>query len=96
MPELPEVETVRRGLQPVFEGARIVAVEQRRPDLRFPFPADFVASLTGRSVISLGRRTKYLTIHLDRDPVLICHLGMSGSFRILAGGDDAVPGIFHH
>lgn len=96
MPELPEVETVRRGLQPVFEGARIVAVEQRRPDLRFPFPADFVASLTGRSVISLGRRAKYLTMHLDRDPVLICHLGMSGSFRILAGGDDSVPGMFHH
>ncbi|TKT74949.1 bifunctional DNA-formamidopyrimidine glycosylase/DNA-(apurinic or apyrimidinic site) lyase [Aquamicrobium sp. LC103] len=96
MPELPEVETVRRGLQPVFEGSRIVAVEQRRPDLRFPFPADFAKRLTGREVISLGRRAKYLTVHLDRDPVLICHLGMSGSFRVETGTESAVPGTFHH
>ncbi|TYR29759.1 bifunctional DNA-formamidopyrimidine glycosylase/DNA-(apurinic or apyrimidinic site) lyase [Mesorhizobium microcysteis] len=96
MPELPEVETVRRGLQPVFEGSRIVAVEQRRPDLRFPFPPDFVASLTGRSVVSLGRRAKYLTIHLDRDPVLICHLGMSGSFRVLSESTATIPGDFHY
>ena len=96
MPELPEVETVRRGLQPVFEGSRIVRVEQRRPDLRFPFPADFVGRLTGRSVASLGRRAKYLTMHLDTDPVLICHLGMSGSFRIFSGDAQTVPGDFHH
>ena len=95
MPELPEVETVRRGLQPIFEGARILEVEQRRPDLRFPFPPAFAERLTGRSVVSLGRRAKYLTMHLDRDPVLICHLGMSGSFRILAG-EQTVPGVFHH
>ena len=78
MPELPEVETVRRGLQPVMEGATITRVEQRRPDLRFPFPPRFGERLTGRRVVSVGRRAKYLIIHLDRDPVLICHLGMSG------------------
>lgn len=96
MPELPEVETVRRGLQPVMEGARILDVEQRRPDLRYPFPADFVPRLRGRTVVSLGRRAKYLVTHLDRDPVLICHLGMSGSFRVLSGDDAALPGAFHH
>ncbi|MEO3997557.1 bifunctional DNA-formamidopyrimidine glycosylase/DNA-(apurinic or apyrimidinic site) lyase [Mesorhizobium sp. CAU 1732] len=96
MPELPEVETVRRGLQPVFEGSRILRVEQRRPDLRFPFPASFVERLTGREVISLGRRAKYLTMHLDRDPVLICHLGMSGSFRIHSGAEAGIVGDFHH
>lgn len=84
MPELPEVETVRRGLQPIFEGAQIVEVEQRRPNLRYPFPPDFVSRLRGRTVISLARRAKYLIAHLDRDPVLICHLGMSGSFRVVS------------
>jgi len=96
MPELPEVETVRRGLQPVMEGARILSVEQRRPDLRFPFPERFSESLSGRTIMSIGRRAKYLTMHLDRDPVLICHLGMSGSFRILSGRSASLPGVFHH
>src|SRR6185369_12649622 len=96
MPELPEVETVRRGLQPVLEGARIVKVEARRPDLRFPFPDRFVETLTGRRVTALGRRAKYLTMHLEGGAVLICHLGMSGSFRVEAGGASATPGIFHH
>ena len=94
MPELPEVETVRRGLQPVLEGALITEVEQRRPDLRFPFPERFADRLRGRTVVSLGRRAKYLTMHLDRDPVLICHLGMSGSFRILSDDAAALPGVF--
>ncbi|MEM6667295.1 MAG: DNA-formamidopyrimidine glycosylase family protein, partial [Pseudomonadota bacterium] len=92
MPELPEVETVRRGLLPVMEGAQVKAVEQRRPDLRFPFPADFVVRLTGRRVTALGRRSKYLTADLDDGGVLIMHLGMSGRFRI----DGASPGVFHH
>jgi formamidopyrimidine-DNA glycosylase len=96
MPELPEVETVRRGLQPVLEGARIVRVEARRPDLRFPFPAKFAQRLTGKTIIALGRRAKYLTMHLDGGPVLICHLGMSGSFRIETADDSATPGKFHH
>jgi len=96
MPELPEVETVRRGLQPVLEGARIVRVEARRPDLRFPLPDRFAERLAGRTITALGRRAKYLTMHVEDGPVLICHLGMSGSFRIEAGELDATPGEFHH
>ena len=96
MPELPEVETVRRGLQPVLEGARLVRVEARRPDLRFPFPARFSERLTGKTITALGRRAKYLTMHVDGGPVLICHLGMSGSFRIETAGGGEAPGTFHH
>jgi formamidopyrimidine-DNA glycosylase len=96
MPELPEVETVRRGLQPVMEGARIVSVETRRPDLRFPFPPDFAKRLSGRRIVSLGRRAKYLTAEIEGGPMLICHLGMSGSFRIEADGTAAAPGDFYH
>lgn len=96
MPELPEVETVRRGLQPVLEGARIVTVETRRPNLRFPFPERFSERLAGRRVISLGRRAKYLTAHTEDGPMLICHLGMSGSFRVEREGDVGTPGSFHH
>ena len=96
MPELPEVETVRRGLQPVVEGARIDRVEQRRPDLRFPFPERFTARLEGRTVTALGRRAKYLTFHLDDGLTMIAHLGMSGSFRIEKGDRAIVPGEFHY
>jgi formamidopyrimidine-DNA glycosylase len=96
MPELPEVETVRRGLQPVLEGARLTKVEARRPDLRFPFPERFSERLTGRTITALGRRAKYLTMHVQDGPVLICHLGMSGSFRIETGDDGETPGVFHH
>ncbi|MDF1608373.1 bifunctional DNA-formamidopyrimidine glycosylase/DNA-(apurinic or apyrimidinic site) lyase [Hoeflea sp. YIM 152468] len=97
MPELPEVETVRRGLQPVMEGARIIRVEQRRADLRFAFPDGFAARLEGRLIISLGRRAKYLIADLDDGTALISHLGMSGSFRIEADGTGSLkPGVFHH
>ncbi|AZO26107.1 bifunctional DNA-formamidopyrimidine glycosylase/DNA-(apurinic or apyrimidinic site) lyase [Mesorhizobium sp. M1B.F.Ca.ET.045.04.1.1] len=96
MPELPEVETVRRGLQPVLEGARLVNVEARRPDLRFPFPERFSERLAGKTVTALGRRAKYLTMHIEDGPVLICHLGMSGSFRVEAAGSSDTPGGFHH
>jgi formamidopyrimidine-DNA glycosylase len=96
MPELPEVETVRRGLAPTMEGARIVAVEQRRPDLRFPLPEQFAARLTGRRIVALGRRAKYLIADLDDGAALISHLGMSGSFRIEEGEAGHVPGRFHH
>ncbi|TSE13287.1 bifunctional DNA-formamidopyrimidine glycosylase/DNA-(apurinic or apyrimidinic site) lyase [Mesorhizobium intechi] len=96
MPELPEVETVRRGLQPVLEGARLTRVEARRPDLRFPFPERFSERLTGRTITALGRRAKYLTMHVQDGPVLICHLGMSGSFRIETDDDGETPGVFHH
>jgi formamidopyrimidine-DNA glycosylase len=97
LPELPEVETVRRGLQPVMERARIRRVTQRRADLRFPFPAGFAARLEGRHVVSLSRRAKYLIVELDDGLALVCHLGMSGSFRVEPDGDDPLkPGVFHH
>lgn len=95
MPELPEVETVRRGLQPIMEGAEVRAVEARRPDLRFPLPLNFSAKLEGRKIVSLGRRAKFLLIEMDRGPTVVCHLGMSGSFRIEAEAGSA-PGGFHY
>ena len=96
MPELPEVETVRRGLAPVMEGARIDSVDARRTHLRFPLPEDFAACLEGRTITGLGRRAKYLLVHLDQGPALICHLGMSGSFRVERETETDAPGIFHH
>src|ERR1700742_1716991 len=96
MPDLPEVETVRRGLQPVMEGARIVKAEARRKDLRFPFQKDFVTRLTGQTVTGLGRRAKYLMADLASGDVLLMHLGMSGSFRVLREEDEKTPGQFHH
>jgi formamidopyrimidine-DNA glycosylase len=96
MPELPEVETVRRGLAPVMEGARFIKVEANRPDLRRPFPKDFVKRLTGKTVTGLGRRAKYLLADLSSGDVLMMHLGMSGSFRVAKGGRAKTPGKFHH
>jgi formamidopyrimidine-DNA glycosylase len=96
MPELPEVETVRRGLQPVMEGSTIVRAEARRKDLRFPFQRDFVARLEGQVVTGLGRRAKYLLADLASGDVLLMHLGMSGSFRVIEGEDQKTPGKFHH
>jgi formamidopyrimidine-DNA glycosylase len=96
MPELPEVETVRRGLQPVMEGAKIVKAEARRKDLRFPFQKDFVARLTGQTVTGLGRRAKYLMADLGSGDVLLMHLGMSGSFRVETRAKAQTPGAFHH
>jgi len=92
MPELPEVETVRRGLEPVMVGRRLSRVLQRRPDLRWPLPERFAERLTGRRVGQLRRRSKYLLIDMDGDETLIVHLGMSG--RLLIGG--AALGEFHH
>ncbi len=96
MPELPEVETVRRGLAPAMEGARFVKIEQRRPDLRFPFPKDFARRLKGREVEKLERRAKYLLASLDDGEVLAMHLGMSGRFVIEKGKETIVPGEFVH
>jgi formamidopyrimidine-DNA glycosylase len=96
MPELPEVETVKRGLQPFMEGATIQSVEQRRPDLRFPFPASFAERLTGHKISSLERRAKYLILHIDNGLGLISHLGMSGSYRIEHEGKSDTPGDFQH
>jgi formamidopyrimidine-DNA glycosylase len=88
MPELPEVETVRSGLEPVLTGRRFVRVEQRRPDLRFPLPDRFAERLTGRRVLRLGRRAKYILVHLDRDEVLAIHLGMTGRLVVSNGGPE--------
>ena len=87
MPELPEVETVRRGLAPVMEGASFDRVELRRGDLRAPFPPRFAARLKGRRVEVLRRRGKFLLADLDNQTVLVMHLGMSGSFRIVGDGE---------
>src|SRR6185436_9100289 len=86
MPELPEVETVRAGLEPVLTGRSFVRVEQRRPDLRFPLPERFAERLTGRRVLRLERRAKYILVHLDRDEVLAVHLGMTGRLIVSNGG----------
>jgi formamidopyrimidine-DNA glycosylase len=96
MPELPEVETVRRGLQPVMEGARILKAEARRGDLRFPFQKDFAMRLQGQTVTGLGRRAKYLMADLGSGDVLLMHLGMSGSFRVQKPDEARTPGEFHH
>ena len=93
MPELPEVETVRRGLAPVLAGRRLVEVLQRRPDLRFPLPARFAERLRGRRIESIDRRGKYLLIHLEASEVWLAHLGMSGRFCI--DGEDA-PALGAH
>ncbi|HPE30765.1 MAG TPA: bifunctional DNA-formamidopyrimidine glycosylase/DNA-(apurinic or apyrimidinic site) lyase [Parvularculaceae bacterium] len=89
MPELPEVETVRRGLAPAMEGATFSRVELRRPDLRFPLPQDFARRLSGARVESLGRRGKYLVASLSTGESLIMHLGMSGRFTVERGSDRA-------
>ena len=92
MPELPEVETVRRGLVPVMEGRLIEHAETRRPDLRWPLPARMAERLTGQRVLRLGRRSKYLLADLGSGETLIVHLGMSG--RLLISGHS--PGAFNH
>lgn len=96
MPELPEVETVRRGLEPAMAGARFEAVETRRPDLRFPLPERMAERLTGRRVEALGRRAKYLLADLDNGEVLVMHLGMSGSFRVDEREKSYAPGSCAH
>jgi formamidopyrimidine-DNA glycosylase len=100
MPELPEVETVRRGLEPAMEGARFRKVELRRRDLRWPFPKDFKERLEGNTVTGLGRRAKYLLADLSSGDVLLMHLGMSGSFHVFdenaRGAAGAAPGNYYH
>lgn len=91
MPELPEVETVRRGLAPWLEGARIDAVTLNRPDLRFPFPPALAEGLTGSTIMSVGRRAKYLLITLSNGKTLLSHLGMTGSWRFAEHGIDKPP-----
>ena len=82
MPELPEVETVRRGLEPVLVGARLTHVRQNRPDLRFPFPERFVERLAGAVVERIDRRAKYLLTALSTGETWVTHLGMTGRFTV--------------
>lgn len=92
MPELPEVETVRRGLVPAMEGAVIASAQVNRPDLRWPFPENMAARLTGQRVTALRRRSKYILADLSGGESLLIHLGMSG--RMTVSGDPL--GQFHH
>ncbi|WP_455480956.1 bifunctional DNA-formamidopyrimidine glycosylase/DNA-(apurinic or apyrimidinic site) lyase [Bartonella sp. B12(2025)] len=100
MPELPEVETVRSGLEPVVTGAKIVSVTLNRRDLRFPFPEAFSERLMGRTIMELGRRAKYLLFHLSQNETILSHLGMSGSWRVedelLRGRSSATGNFFMH
>ncbi|WP_068299245.1 bifunctional DNA-formamidopyrimidine glycosylase/DNA-(apurinic or apyrimidinic site) lyase [Pararhodobacter sp. CCB-MM2] len=96
MPELPEVETVRRGLAPAMEGKRIALAEVRRPDLRWPLPERMAERLTGVRIERLRRRSKYILADLDTGETLLIHLGMTG--RMTVSGIEApyIPGQFHH
>lgn len=96
MPELPEVETVRRGLAPVLEGATIAEARAFRPDLRFPFPERFEERLTGAKVEGLTRRAKYILAPLDTGETWIMHLGMSGRFTVTRPGQVQEPGGFYY
>ncbi|MCQ0091851.1 bifunctional DNA-formamidopyrimidine glycosylase/DNA-(apurinic or apyrimidinic site) lyase [Roseovarius sp. M141] len=94
MPELPEVETVRRGLAPVMEGVVISQADVNRPNLRWPFPPDMAARLTGQRVLGLRRRSKYILADLDTGETLLIHLGMSG--RMLVSGDPLGQFVHDH
>jgi formamidopyrimidine-DNA glycosylase len=96
MPELPEVETVRRGLEPAMQGARFAKVEVHRGDLRWPLPKDFAQRLKGKTVTGLGRRAKYLLADISSGDVLIMHLGMSGSFHVFRRAADTALGRYYH
>src|SRR5712691_4917308 len=96
MPELPEVETVRRGLEQAMQGERITRVEIRRGDLRWPLAKDFAHRLEGKLVEGLGRRAKYLLVDLSSGDVLVMHLGMSGSFRVATRRGRTAPGRYYH
>src|SRR5580658_8835481 len=94
MPELPEVETIRRGLAPVLTGARLARVTARRPDLRFPLPHRFAERMTGVRIEALDRRAKYLLARLDQGETFVAHLGMSGRFEIADAGAPNGAGRF--
>ena len=96
MPELPEVETVRRGLEPAMDGARFTKVEVRRGDLRWPLPKDFARRLAGKTVTGIGRRAKYLLTDISSGDVLIMHLGMSGSFHVFRKTAGKALGGYYH
>ncbi len=95
MPELPEVETIRRGLAPALEGRVVARVEARRPDLRIPLPRDLASRVAGRRIEKVARRAKFLLIELDSDDVLVVHLGMSGRLH-LESGPGRAPAAHDH
>ena len=88
MPELPEVETVMRGLAPALEGQTIASAEIRRPNLRFPFPDNFTERLTNKKILHLERRAKYILAYLDDDSIWLSHLGMTGRFSVFVDGEN--------
>ncbi|MEO1309827.1 MAG: bifunctional DNA-formamidopyrimidine glycosylase/DNA-(apurinic or apyrimidinic site) lyase [Pseudomonadota bacterium] len=96
MPELPEVETVRRGLAPAMAGRRVDRLELRRADLRFPFPPRLAERVSGARIEALDRRAKYLLFHLDSGDTVLGHLGMSGRMSVVDAGAAATPGAFTH
>lgn len=97
MPELPEVETVKRGLEPALLGRVFTQVELRRKDLRFPFPAGFAEAMAGARIEALERRAKYILVHCSNGKTLIWHLGMTGRFTVVkADGAAFEPGAFYH
>jgi formamidopyrimidine-DNA glycosylase len=97
VPELPEVETVKRGLEPALLGRRFQRVELRRKDLRFPFPDGFAEGMAGAKVETLERRAKYILAHCSNGKTLILHLGMTGRFTVVnARGESFEPGAFYH
>jgi formamidopyrimidine-DNA glycosylase len=95
MPELPEVETVMRGLTPILLGRCIETVELRRSGLRFPFPENFAARLQGRKITGLRRRAKYILVNLDDGNVLLVHLGMTGRFTILSDSPQPLSDFYY-
>ncbi|WP_321395470.1 bifunctional DNA-formamidopyrimidine glycosylase/DNA-(apurinic or apyrimidinic site) lyase [Emcibacter sp.] len=96
MPELPEVETVCRGIAPVLEGRVLTGVLQRRPDLRFPFPEKFAERLQGQRVDRISRRAKYILAHLSSGEVLIIHLGMSGRMTLVPAAEKEAQALGKH
>ena len=97
MPELPEVETVKRGLEPALVGRRFLRIELRRENLRFPFPKDFTNTMQGARIDALERRAKYILVHCDNGQSMIWHLGMTGRFTVVAANGRAFePGAFYH
>ena len=96
MPELPEVETVRQGLIRHLVGRRVTELQLRRQDLRFPFPDGFSGAISGRMVVGIERRAKYLLIRMEGYVTWLCHLGMSGRWTLLGDGREGRPGAFSH
>ncbi len=96
MPELPEVETVRRGIAPVLEGAKFTKVVAHRENLRLPIPANLSSALTGKKILSVGRRSKYILLHMQDAPVVILHLGMSGKVTLYNLDEGPVPELGKH